>query len=199
VIVGGLVLLSGLAAPADVKAQAPPNYLEFRLAHSGSGLYRYAEYTRTLSFGPVIDTLYLGVPGQNELYLGVGYPLQTTSTLTVTPLIYGVFGKENGERGLALGLLVLGTVDRWSVYSFLGYFIPVAGDVRSYMFLDSLDVGRKVGRWELGVSAGLFETTDQWSGLVGPLAVRNDRLGAWRASVRGGSTFEVRLTRTLSF
>jgi hypothetical protein len=46
---------------------------------------------------------------------------------------------------------------------------------------------------------GLFETTDQWSGLVGPLAVRNDRLGAWRASVRGGSTFEVRLTRTFAF
>jgi hypothetical protein len=196
----GLVLagLMGMAAEAPAQA-SPPNYLELRLAHSDGGVYRYVEYARFLRSGPVVDALYLGVPGQNELYVGVGYPLKATSALTVTPLVYGVVGKESDERGVALGLFVLGTVRRWNVYSFLGYFEPVAGDVPRYFFLDSLDLSHKLARWELGFSTGVFQSAGEWSTLFGPLVVRNDGRGAWRASLRGGSAFEVRLTRTLAF
>jgi len=110
----GLVLVGVMGMAAEAPAQAPPpNYLEFRVAHSDGGVYRYVEYTRFLRSGPVVDTLYLGVPGRNELYV--------------------------------------------------------------------------------------FQSAGEWSTLAGPLVVRNDGRGAWRASLRGGSTFEVRLTRTLAF
>jgi len=198
---GRALFMAGLAlAPAGALAQAsPPNYVELRAAHSADGFYRYVEYSRFFPRGAVLDVLYLGVPGQNELYVGAGYQLEATPTLTVTPLIYGVVGNENGERGIALGLLAVGTVGDWSVNSFLGYFEPLAGTVPRYLFLDSLDVSRKVDRWEFGVSTGLYHVAGDWSVLAGPVIVRNDGRGAWRASLRGGSTVEIRLVRTLSF
>ena len=196
----GALIIAGLAlAPAEALARAsPPNYVELRAAHSADGFYRYLEYSRVFPHGLVLDALYLGVPGQNELYVGGGYQLEATS-LTVTPLVYGVVGKENGERGVALGVFVLGTVREWSVYSFLGYFEPLAGAVPRYLFLDSLDVSRKLGRWELGVSTGVFHAGGDWSVLAGPVIIRGDQRGAWRVSLRGGSTVEIRLARTLAF
>ena len=199
---GRALIIAGLAlAPAEALAQAsPPNYVELRAAHSADGFYRYAEYSRYFPSGPALDVLYLGVPGQNELFLGAGYQLKATPTLTVTPLIYGVVGNENEERGIALGLLSVGTVGDWSVNAFLGYFEPLAGTVPRYLFLDSLDVSRKVGRWELGVSTGLYHAAgDDWSALAGPVVILGDQRGAWRLSLRGGSTVEIRLARTLAF
>jgi hypothetical protein len=195
------LLVAGLAlAPVSALGQtAPPNYVELRAAHSPDVLYRYVEYLRFFPRGPVLDVVYFGVPGQNEVYAGVGYPLKATSTLTVTPLVYGVLGNENGERGVALGTVVLGTVGRWSIYTFAGYFEPLAGTAPRYVFVDSGDLSRKLGRFELGVSTGLFYAAGDWSGLLGPLLVRNDARGAWRLALRGGSAFEVRLGRTLSF
>jgi len=196
------LMLTVLAlAPVTALAQvAPPNYVELRLAGSEDGLYRFAEYTRYFSSGPVVDLVYIGVPGQNELYAGAGYSLKATPTLTVTPLLYGVVGMENGQRGAALALLVVGTVRRWSVSSYLGYFEPFAGAVPRYVFVDSLDLARKVGRYEVGASAGLFHVAEgDWSWLAGPVLVRNDARGAWRLALRAGSALEVRLVRTLSF
>lgn len=182
-------------------AQDPPsNYVELRGAVNGDGdFYRYAEYTRFLSNGIVLDSVYIGVPGQNELYLGAGYGVRLTPTLTLTPLLYAVVGKENDELGLTAGLFLVGTAGPWSVYSFAGYFEPIGGDVPRYFFVDSLDIARKVGRWELGVSTGHYVVSGDWSALVGGIVVRNDAHGAWRAYVRGGSAFEARLVRTLSF
>lgn len=199
-LVFGALIVAGLAlTPAEALAQAAPaNYLELRAAHSADGLYRYVEYSRFFQRGAVVDIVYFGVPGQNELYVGAGYQLKATKTLTVTPLVYGVVGKENGERGVALGVFVLGTVRDWSVYSFLGYFEPLAGTVSRYLFLDSLDISRKVGRWELGVSTGMFHAAGDWSYLAGPVIIRDDKRGAWRVSLRGGSTVEIRLARTLA-
>ena len=186
--------------PVPALAQAtPPNYVELRAAGYGDGLYRFAEYSRYFSNGPMVDLVYIGVPGQNELYAGVGYSLKVTPTLTATPLLYGVAGMENGQRGGAVALLVTGTVDRWSISSYLGHFEPFAGTVPRYLFLDSLDVSRKLGRYEVGASTGLLHSAGDWSWLAGPVLIRNDARGGWRLALRGGSAFEVRLSRTLSF
>ena len=194
-----LFLILFASAPALAQQAPPPNYVELRGGWSDVGFYRYAEYSRPLSGPVVFDAVYLGVPGQNELYVGAGYQLKATPTLTVTPLVYGVAGKENGQRGLALGTFVLGTVGDWSVYTFVGYFEPLSGDVSRYLFVDTLDIARKLGSWEVGLSAGAFIIGGDCACVAGPVLVRNDALGSWRASLRGGSAFEARLVRTLAF
>jgi hypothetical protein len=192
-----------LGSSPEARAQAaPPNYVELRGAVNGDGdFYRYAEYTRFFSNGITLDSVYIGVPGQNELYLGAGYGFRVTPTLTVTPLGYAVIGLdgETDEFGLALGLFVVGTAGRWGIYAFSGYFEPIDGTVPRYFFIDSLDVSRKLGQWELGVSTGHYVISGDWTALVGGVVVHNDAHGAWRLLVRGGSAFEARLVRTLSF
>jgi hypothetical protein len=192
-----------LAAPEAARAQAPPpNYIELRGAVNGDGdFYRYAEYTRFLSNGVVLDAVYIGVPGQNELYLGAGYGIKLTPTLTFTPLVYAVAGKENDQFGVALGTFVVGTLGRYSIYSFAGWFEPIGGDLPRYFFVDSLDVARKIGssKWEVGVSTGHYVIGGDWSKLIGGVVVRNDARGGWRFYVRGGSAFEARLGRTIAF
>jgi hypothetical protein len=198
-VLATLLALCGPAARARAQAP-PPQYVELRAAVSGDGdLYRYAEYTRTLPGGLVLDSVYIGVPGQNELYLGAGYGVHLTPSLTLTPLLYAVAGAENGELGLALGAFVSGTAGRWSIYSFTGYFVPLGGDVPRYFFVDSLDLARRLGKWELGLSTGHYVIAGEWSALAGPVLVRNDAAGAWKLYVRGGSAFEARLARTVTF
>jgi hypothetical protein len=199
--IAGLLLLVLARVPAEALAQEapPPNYLEFRAGSSDGSFYRYAEFSRPIAGPVVFDAVYLGVPGQNELYLGAGYALKATPTLILTPLVYTVIGKENGQRGLALGTFALGTIGDWSVYTFVGYFEPLAGDVSRYLFVDTLDLARKLGRWEVGLSAGAFVTGGDCTCVAGPILVRNDPHGSWRASIRAGSSFDARLVRTLSF
>jgi hypothetical protein len=197
------VLAAAVAAEARAQA-APPNYIELRGAVNDDGdFYRYAEYTRFFANGLTLDSVYIGVPGQNELYLGLGYGFKVTPTLTVTPLGYAVIGLdgETDEFGLALGLFVVGTAGPWSIYSFSGYFEPIDGDVPRYFFIDSLDVAHRLGRskWELGLSTGHYVISGDWSAVVGPVLIHNDAHGAWRLLVRGGSSFEARLVRTISF
>ena len=175
------------------------NYVELRGAVTRNGLYRYAEFSRAFRNKAVLDVLYIGNPGQNEFYGGLGYQLSATPSLAVTPLLYGVIGKENGERGVALGAFVSGTAGQWSVYSFLGHFRPIEGSVPAYTFLDSFDVSRKVQAWEFGLSTGFFYLDETWNPQVGPVAIRNDHAGAWRFYIRGGTNFEGRLGRTFSF
>ncbi|MFQ5825120.1 MAG: hypothetical protein ACE5JB_13795 [bacterium] len=189
----------GLMEDKAVAQNSPQIYIELRAADSETGFYRYAEFNYAIRIGAVVDIVYFGVPGQNELYIGMGYQFPVTATLTVTPLLYGVVGKENGERGVALGTFVLGTVREWSVYSFLGYFEPIEGNVPRYIFLDSLDLSRRIKQWEVGASTGFFYSSGQWSYLVGPVIIRNDEWGAWRFCVRAGLTVEIRAARTFNF
>ena len=195
------VLAAALAADARAQA-APPNYVELRGAVNGDGdFYRYAEYTRFFESGLTLDSVYIGVPGQNELYLGAGYGFKLTPTLTLTPLGYAVVGLdgETDQFGLAAGVFMVGTAGPWGVYMFTGYFEPISGSVPRYFFVDSLDVSRRFGKWELGVSTGHYVIEGDWSALVGGVLVHNDAHGAWRLLVRGGSAFEARLVRTLAF
>ena len=76
---------------------------------------------------------------------------------------------------------------------------PISGSVPRYFFVDSLDVSRRIGKWEVGVSTGHYVISGDWTALVGGVVVRNDSHGAWRLLVRGGSAFEARLVRTVTF
>ena len=92
-----------------------------------------------------------------------------------------------------------GTLGQWRVYRFLGHFRPIEGSVPAYTFLDSFDLSRIVRAWEFGLSSGSFYVDETRNPHWGPVVIRNDHAGAWRFSVRGGTNFEGRLTRTVSF
>src|ERR1051325_4396415 len=81
----------------DVAAQAAA---EVRLADTR---YRFADVSFTWKNGVVFDGFYVGVPGSNELNVGGGYAIKRDA-LTLTPLLYAVFGKEGGERGVKAAL-----------------------------------------------------------------------------------------------
>jgi len=190
--------LAVLLLLASAPACAQQHYVELRAAGWDAGLYRYAEYSYTRK-RLVFDAVYLGIPGQNELYTGLGYQWRP-GAFTLTPLLYNVIGKENHQWGLAAGAFITAATDKWNLYCFSGYFEPLRGDVKRYFFVDTIDVVRDVDRgWGLGVSTGTFQADGFSSWLVGPVLSRTDSRGTWKLSVRGGSNAEVRLTRTLSF
>lgn len=161
--------------------------------------YRFFDVSHTFANRVVLDGLYLGVPGMNELYLGAGYQLRPAAGLSVAPILYAVLGKENDERGVCLGALL--SVDRggWKALGFVGHFFRTGGEVADYTFVDAFDLTRAAGRWELGASAGLYETGGDRTWLVGPTVKRSDRRGAWAASMRFGNDTEFRLLRVLTF
>jgi hypothetical protein len=161
--------------------------------------YRFVDVSHTFANRIVLDALYVGVPGMNELYLGAGYQLRPAAGVNVAPVLYAVLGRENHERGLCLGALL--AVDRggWKAAGFAGHFFRTGGEVADYTFVDALDLTRAFGRWELGASTGLFATGGDATWLVGPTVKRNDRRGAWGASARFGNDTELRLIRILSF
>jgi hypothetical protein len=161
--------------------------------------YRFVSLSHTFEAGPYLEALYVGVPGQNELYLGAGYQLRPTQGVALTPVVYGVFGKENDQAGVTLGGLL--SVDRggFKVLAFAGHFFRVEGEVDDYTFVDALDLTRALGRWELGVSTGMFATGGDSSWIVGPTVKRNDSRGAWAAAARFGDDTEYRVLRVFVF
>lgn len=162
--------------------------------------YRFVDLNHSFARGLFLDLLYLGAPGSNELYVGGGWSLKPAKGVTLTPIVYGVAARENGERGIALCGSVF--VDRggWRVLGFGGRFLRVSGDVPDYDFLDSLDVTRVIaGKWELGGSAGFLRIGEDWNELIGGTLKLNDKQGATALAVRGGHTTELRLIRTFVF
>ena len=159
--------------------------------------YRFADWNYTGPTGGVVDVFYVGVPGSNELNVGAGWAFRK-GAFVVTPLACAVAGKEDGQLGVKLALLVAADRDGWKLAAFLADYIPAAGDVESYVVLDTLDFTRAIGkRWEVGVQAGFFKTGDAWNQQIGPLVKFNDRLGAWAASYRFGPDNEFRVGRIL--
>jgi hypothetical protein len=186
-------VLAGVALAGPAAAQT---VVELR---GSTTKYRFADLSHTFANRVVLDTLYLGVPGMNELYLGAGYQLRPAAGLSVAPLVYFVGGKENDERGACLAASL--SVDRagWKVLGFAGHFFRTSGRVSDYTFVDALDLTRALGRWELGASAGAYHTNGELTALAGPTVKRNDRRGAWAASARFGRDTELRLLRVLTF
>jgi hypothetical protein len=175
---------------------AAQNLVEVRLADTN---YRYVDWNYTFKRGAVVDLFYVGVPGSNEFNLGGGYTLKA-GPVVLTPLVYGVFGKEDSQRGVKVAFLVAFDKGDWKVLSFAGAYFAVNGAVTDYQVLDTLDVTRKIGRrCELGVQAGFFHSEDSWNPQVGPLLKINDTLGAWALSYRFGPQPELRFGRVLTF
>ena len=161
--------------------------------------YRFVDLSHTFAKGPVLDLLYTGVPGANEFYFGAGWQLRGKG-VTFTPIVYGVVGKENDERGITLG--ALWTFDRGGFKSvgFAGRFFRTSGGVDDYDFADAIDVTRVIGRFELGLSTGFFHPKGgAWAWLVGPTVKLNDKRGNWALSLRGGDDEEIRFLRVLVF
>jgi hypothetical protein len=189
-------LAAGLAAglPATAAAQTG---IELR---GSTASYRFADVNHTFRSGVMLDALYVGVPGQDEFYLGLGYTWKASHRLTVIPLAYGVAGVEKQERGVVLGAYVLGDAGPWKLIAFAGRFLRISGGVTTYDFGDSLDLTYKIaGRWDAGVSSSVYRQDTGWSHLTGPVVRRSDTLGSWALSVRGGYDTEVRLVRILTF
>ncbi len=184
-----VLLLAGTPASAQ-------HYLEFRGADTR---YRFADWSFSFKNSAVVDVFYVGVPGSNEFNLGLGYAIRK-GQLSVTPLAYAVLGKEGGQRGVKLALLVSFGKDGWKLNGFLGHYAPLSGEVPQYQVLDTLDFTRSFAQsWEAGVSSGFFHTDQSWSPQIGPVLKRNDRLGSWAISWRFGPQREIRAVRVLAF
>jgi len=195
IVVGASILITVLPGAAAAQGSA-----EFRTGVSNGGaIYRYIDYNFVFHNKVVVDAFYIGVPGQNELYFGLGYQIPVTKSLTVTPMLYEVTGKEGSENGLAIGAAVIGSVKGLNVNGYICHFEPVAGSVPRYSFMDTLDISKKLKRWEAGGSGGFFYANKKWNPLIGPVIMRNDERGSWKVHLRGGATFEARLTRSLTF
>ena len=176
------------------RAGLAQHYLEARGADTE---YRYFDWNYTFSNSAIVDVFYVGVPDSNEFNMGGGYGFKPHPSLTIAPMAYAVIGKEAGQRGVKLALLVMLDKDGWKVNSFFGHFIPVAGDVENYQVLDTLDASRVVhGPFEVGLSNGFFHAGGKWNPQIGPLFKLNDRFGSWYVSYRFGPQNELRFSRS---
>jgi hypothetical protein len=161
--------------------------------------YRYTDWNYTFGNGAVLDAFYVGVPGSNELNVGGGFAFKA-GPASVTPLIYAVLGKEAGQRGIKVALLVMVEKRGWKLLSFVGDYVPLSDTPDTYQVMDTLDLTRTIGRrLEVGVQSGFFRTGGAWNQQTGPLVKLNDRHGAWALSYRFGSSNEFRLGRVLTF
>ncbi|MGE5361359.1 MAG: hypothetical protein ACM3NQ_20270 [Bacteroidales bacterium] len=192
-ILVGAFVAAALLSRSNAAAQ---NVVEVRAANTK---YRYADWNYTFKNAAVVDVFYVGVPGSNEFNIGGGYAFKI-GRLVLTPLLYAVFGKEESQRGVKIALLASFERSGWKLLSFVGDYAPVAGSVRSYQVLDTLDLTRTIRtRWEVGVQAGFFKADETWNTQVGPLLKVNDHLGAWAISYRFGGQNEFRVGRVLAF
>jgi hypothetical protein len=180
-----------------VRVGCAQHYVEVRGADTK---YRYFDWNYTFANSAVVDAFYVGVPGSNEFNLGGGYGFKPKPSLTLTPLAYAVIGKEEGQRGIKLSLLLALDKEGWRVNGFVGHYVPISGDVARYQVLDTLDASRLIDkRWEIGVSSGFYHADRKWNPQVGPLVKWNDRLGSWNLSYRFGPQRELRVSRVLLF
>jgi hypothetical protein len=175
---------------------AAQNLIEVRVAQTK---YRFVDWSYAPKRGPVVDVFYVGVPGSNELNAGGGYAFKF-GPLTLTPLVYAVAGKEDGQRGVKIAMVTAFEKDGWKLLAFGGDYVRGSGGVSTYQVLDTFDATRMIrGRWELGLQTGFFRTDGAWNTQVGPMLKLNDRLGAWALSSRFGAQNEVRIGRVTVF
>jgi hypothetical protein len=190
----GRLLLAGSLAFFAVEARGQTIF-ELR---GSTTRYRFVDFLHNFKSGLATDVIYIGAPGADELYFGAGYAWKPATGVTVTPLVYGVVGKQDGERGLAACASLFLERGGFRALGFGGHFFKLDGEVSEYDFLDSFDLTRVAGRWEVGVSAGFFHQAGDWNPLIGPTLKLNDKKGTTAFSLRGGYKTELRLLRILT-
>lgn len=183
------VLLFGVC---DVAGQA---VAEARIADTR---YRFVDVRYTRTNGVVLGGFYVGVPGNDEINAGAGYAFKRNA-LTLTPMLYAVIGREGEDGGLKVALLATYERTGWKFVSFLGAFVPTSGTTASYLVLDTADLTRTIGKWELGLQAGFFRSGESWDMQLDPLLKFNDAHGAWAVSSRLGEERVIRVGRVFVF
>jgi len=190
----GILLAATVALLGSVRSAPAQTEIELRAATTE---YHFADLSYTHSSGLVLDAVYIGLPGVDQLFLGAGYEFDPTPGTCLIPILYGVSGSDT--RGVTLGGLISLDGARWHFEGFFGHFFRTDGDVPDYTFVDTLDLTRAIGRWEVGVSADAFAIEGEVGWLAGPTLKRHDGLGAWALSARFGDEQELRLTRKFDF
>ena len=195
-LVGRLCRVGALAVPLLVcSPAAAQHYFEVRIADPQ---YRYFDWNYTFSNSAIVDLFYVGVPGSDEFNLGGGYGFKPSPSLTVAPLVYGVFAEEGSQRGVKIAVLASFEKDAWKAIGFLAHFARVSGEVGNYQVLDTLDGVRGIGpHLEIGLSGGFFHADHAWNTLIGPLLRWKDRHGFWSVSYRFGEENELRAARVV--
>lgn len=168
-------------------------------ARGSNSQYRFFDVSHIFKSNVVFDALYIGSPGSNEVFVGGGYQFKPAKWLTIAPLLYAGIAHEGHERGAKVAVLAIVDTGAWHGAAYVAQFAPVAGEVKRYFILDSLDVTRVVKSWEVGVSLGVFAQDNARSWELGPTLKHNDKAGAWAVSVRGGTDIELRINRVFVF
>ena len=192
-LVASLVACCATAYPGYAVAQTTME------ARGSNNKYRFVDVSHAFKNNVVLDALYIGVPGSNEVFVGGGYQFKPAKWLTISPLFYGGIARENHERGVKVAVLALVDTGSWRSAAYIAQFAPIAGEAKRYFLCDSLDVTRVVKSWEVGASLGIFAQDNANSWKLGPMLNHNDKRGAWAVSARGGTDFELRINRVFVF
>lgn len=177
------------------------DFVEVRAGVTKDGVtYRYIDYNHTFKNGLVVDVAHYGAPGQNEGWLGLGKFKQFNESTAATFAAYVVVGKENKQLGVGVSSWGSSNYKKVNVNYQTYAFIPVRGDVKKYLSVDSFEVTYKASKKvEVGGSAGMFWTGPNTNLIAGPMIKFNDKLGSFNISVRGGQYTEFRVGRTFNF
>lgn len=138
--------------------------------------------------------------GANEGNLGFGWQLnpKPKPTWILTPMLYGVWGKEGGERGIKTGAIIGGQKGNYKLAGFVARYQRLHGVVKNYLVVDQLEATRVVSKhWEAGVSSGIFWQDHAYNQQYGPLAKLNDHIGYTSVSYRFGVR-ELRVSRVFA-
>lgn len=172
------------------------NLIELRGANNQ---YRFADFLHTFKNNAVVDAYYIGVPGANEINLGIGYQFKIRS-LTLIPMAYAASVKEGPRVAAKFGLIGGLETGAWKSGFYFAHMLPLQDGYPNYRVLDTLDMTRKLGqRFELGGSLGFFHQEGKWNPQYGPIVKLNDKHGSFIFSFRVGTGIEARLTRVWTF
>lgn len=145
-------VLAALPHPARAEAETE---IEMRVA---STEYRFVDLSRSFESGLVFDVLYTGEPGMDEGLMGLGFDFSSSDRASLIPIAYAVAGRQYGERGATLGMLIYVEGSSTRFRCFLGHYFPIRGEVEAYSFVDTLEwTGVIKKRFEIGLSAAAYQ------------------------------------------
>jgi len=184
------------------------NYLEMRATQSQ---YRYVNFDHLFKNQMMFDFVYVGVPEDNEVNVGIGYLIQPTDKLTIAPLLYANTTKEHPSLGFKPAMAVSYKTISWDTNLFGAFNADATGPRGNYLVIDPLEFNHKLGEhWWVGLSFGCLVQGEYRDFLAGPVLKRRDRGGWWSLTTRLGSVveksakpatsiYELRISRAFDF